>query len=65
MKKHIFRKVLAALFILAVSCYFGNLQAQDIVLEFTNPDGGDYGSGNEGFSGIGLGGDQDPDVDDP
>ena len=56
MKKQIITKVLFASFILAMSGFVLNLQAQDIVVEFTNPDGGDYGSSNEGFIGIGLGG---------
>jgi len=56
MKKQIITKVLSASFILTMSGFFLNLQAQDIVVEFTNPDGKDYGSSNEGFAGIGLGG---------
>lgn len=56
MKKQIITKVLFASFILAMSGFVLNLQAQDIVVEFTNPDGADYGSSNEGFLGVGLGG---------
>ena len=56
MKKQIITKVLFASFILAMCGFVLNLQAQDIVVEFTNPDGADYGSSNEGFLGIGLGG---------
>jgi hypothetical protein len=56
MKKQIITKVLFASFILAMSGFVLNLQAQDIVVEFTNPDGADYGSSEEGFLGIGLGG---------
>ncbi|HEC41643.1 MAG TPA: T9SS type A sorting domain-containing protein [Bacteroides sp.] len=56
MKKHIIGKVLAALIVLAASSYFINLQAQDVVVEFTNPDGKSYGSSNEGFLGVGIGG---------
>ncbi len=56
MKKQIITKVLFASFILAISGFVLNLQAQDIVVEFTNPDGADYGSSNEGFLGVGLGG---------
>jgi len=56
MKKQIITKVLFASFILAMSGFVLNLQSQDIVVEFTNPDGADYGSSNEGFLGVGLGG---------
>ena len=56
MKKQIITKVLFASFILAMSGFVLNLQAQDIVVEFTNPDDKDYGSSNDGFIGIGLGG---------
>jgi hypothetical protein len=56
MKKQIITKVLFASFILAMSGFVLNLQAQDIVVEFTNPDDKDYGSSNDGFLGIGLGG---------
>jgi hypothetical protein len=44
MKKQIITKVLFASFILAMSGFVLNLQAQDIVVEFTNPDDADYGS---------------------
>ncbi|MEX0988053.1 MAG: Ig-like domain-containing protein, partial [Bacteroidales bacterium] len=64
MKKQNITKVLLACFIVAMSGFVLNLQAQDIVLEFTNPDGGDYGSGNEGFNGTGLGGYGDDAVED-
>jgi hypothetical protein len=56
MKKQIITKVLFASFILAMSGFVLNLQAQDIVVEFTNPDDKDYGSSNDGFLGVGLGG---------
>lgn len=58
MKKNIVTKVLFACLIVAMSGFVLNLQAQDapIVVEFTNPDGADYGSSNGGFLGIGLGG---------
>jgi hypothetical protein len=56
MKKQIITKVLFASFILAMSGFILNLQAQDIVVEFTNPDDKDYGSSNDGFLGVGLGG---------
>jgi hypothetical protein len=56
MKKQIFGRVLVACIMLVISGLVFNLQAQDIKLEFTNPDGKDYGSSNDGFSGVGLGG---------
>ncbi len=56
MKKQIFGKVLAACFIVAMSGFVLDIQAQDVILEFTNPDGLDYGSSNDGFNGTGLGG---------
>lgn len=57
MKKQIINKVLFACLIMAMSGFVLNLHAQaDIVLEFTNPDGADYGSSNDGFLGVGLGG---------
>lgn len=57
MKKQILTKVLLAFFVMAMSGFVMNLLAQDpIVVEFTNPDGQDYGSSNGGFLGIGIGG---------
>ena len=56
MKKHIIGKVITALIILAASSYFINLQAQDVTVEFTNPDGQSYGSSNDGLFGVGIGG---------
>lgn len=56
MKKQIITKVLFACFILAVGGFALDVQAQDIVLEFLNPENKDYGSSNEGFLGVGLGG---------
>lgn len=57
MKKQILTKVLLACFIMAMSGFVMNLLAQGpIVVEFTNPDGADYGSSNEGFLGVGIGG---------
>ncbi|MDX2431845.1 MAG: Ig-like domain-containing protein [Bacteroides sp.] len=44
MKKQIIGKVLAALIILAAGSYFVNVQAQEVSIRFTNPDGGDYGN---------------------
>jgi len=65
MKKQIFERVLVACFIVAMSAFVLNIQAQDVVVEFTNPDGLDYGSANDGFDGTGLGGDTDPAVENP
>ena len=56
MKKQIITKVLFACFIMAIGGFVLNLQAQDIVVEFTNPDDLDIGSSNSGYFGIGLGG---------
>ncbi len=56
MKKQIIIKVLFACFIMAVGGFVFNVQAQDIVLEFLNPEDKDYGSSNDGFNGVGLGG---------
>ena len=58
MKKQIMTKVLFACFIMAMSGFVLNLQAQDnpIVVEFTNPDDLDIGSSNDGYNGVGLGG---------
>ncbi len=58
MKKQIITKVLFACFIMALSGFVLNLQAQDdpIVVEFTNPDDLDIGSSNDGYLGVGLGG---------
>ncbi len=56
MKKQIITKVLFASFILAMCGFVLNLQAQDIVVEFTNPGDLDIGSSNDGYFGIGLGG---------
>jgi hypothetical protein len=66
MKKQIFIRLLVACFALAISGFVVNIQAQDVVIEFTNPDGLDYGSGNDGFNATGLGGSGGPNpVDDP
>ncbi|MCP4412393.1 MAG: T9SS type A sorting domain-containing protein [Gammaproteobacteria bacterium] len=56
MKKLIITKVLFACFIMAVGGFVLKVQAQDIVLEFLNPEDKDYGSSNDGFLGVGLGG---------
>jgi hypothetical protein len=58
MKKQLLVKVLLACFIMAMNGFVLNIQGQDapVVVEFTNPDGRDYGSSNDGFLGVGLGG---------
>ncbi len=56
MKNQIITKVLFAILIMAVSGFVLNVQAQDIVVEFLNPENKDYGSSNDGFLGVGLGG---------
>ena len=56
MKKQIIIKVLFACFILAAGGFALNVHAQDIVVEFLNPEDKDYGSSNDGFLGVGLGG---------
>jgi len=58
MKKQIITKVLFACFIVAMSGFALNLQAQDapIVVEFTNPGDLNIGSSNDGYFGVGIGG---------